>query len=727
MSSALLPAMVAASGGSAMLAGIWLHEHRRDEAMRASRERLSLRFPLALDSVAAKVGLGGLSGLTDQMELVFEVAASAEGIAHYLLVPKAVRSSVVATLSGAMPGLRADDADAPDGLATYALRVFVPTPTILHSDNAEGAARTLLNGLAALLPGELVSIKWAVRPDQPRPLRAPEPMDRRGRETEAAWRQKSMSPGFQVAGLVMVRAASPARARVLAEHVAGSFRSRRTGIGALRLTSERSGRSLTSLPKTARSSGWLNLSELLSLLGLPLGGDAAIPGVSVGTRELLVPRQTARTGRVLFVGRDSSGERPVALSPEAARHHMAVIGPSGVGKSVLLTNAILSDIDSGFGGVVIDPKADLIDAILDRVKPEHADRIAVLDPGDATRPIPGLSVLSGGDAHARADVLTGTLKAIFAGAWGVRSEFYGRLAILTLGQISGASLVDMGRLFYEEPYRRAAVARLSDDPFTVAAWQSYEALSESAKAEHVQAPMARVMTLLSRPKVRAVLACPDPKLDVARLLRERKWLFVSLAPGALSEAGATLVGAAVMYTVWSAIEARVALPPEKRHPLYLYVDELATLANGLPFGVELLAERARGLGAGLTVALQTLKRIGEPTRSALVGNLATMVTFRAGATEAPGLAQELPGISAADLQSLGAYEVAARVGTGSGSSVSVVTGRTLPPPPTTGQAETIRDASARAYGSDEEPVAPAVEPPAEVADSPHPGRTRRVS
>jgi hypothetical protein len=725
MSSALLPAMVAASGGSAMLAGIWLHEHRRDEAMRASRERLSLRFPLALDPVAAKVGLGGLSGLTDRVELVFEVAASAEGIAHYLLVPKAVRSSVVATLSGAIPGLRADDAEAPEGFATYALRVFVPTPTVLHSDNAEGAARTLLNGLTTLLPGELVSIKWAVRPDQPRPLHVPEPMDRRARETEAAWRQKTMSPGFQVAGLVMVKAASSARARVLAEHVAGSFRSRRTGIGALRLTSERSGRSLTSLPKTARSSGWLNLSELLPLLGFPLG-DEAIPGVSVGTRELLAPRQTARKGRVLFVGRDSSGERPVALSPEAARHHMAVIGPSGVGKSVLLTNAILSDIESGFGGVVIDPKADLIDAILDRVKPEHADRIVVLDPGDATRPVPGLSVLSGGDADARADVLTGTLKAIFAGAWGVRSEFYGRLAIRTLGEIPGASLADMGRLFYEEPYRRAAVARLSD-PFTVAAWQSYEALSDSAKAEHVQAPMARVMTLLSRPKVRAVLACPDPKLDVARLLRERKWCLISLAPGALSEAGATLVGAAVMYVVWSAIEARVALPPEKRHPLYLYVDELATLTNGLPFGVELLAERARGLGAGLTVALQTLKRIGEPTRSALVGNLATMITFRAGATEAPGLAQELPGISAADLQSLGRFEVAARIGTGSGSSVSIVTGRTLPPPPTTGQAGAIRDASARAYGPGDEPSAPAPEPPAEPADSPHPGRTRRAS
>jgi hypothetical protein len=321
---------------------------------------------------------------------------------------------------------------------------------------------------------------------------------------------------------------------------------------------------------------------------------------------------------------------------------------------------------------VIDPKADLIDTILDRVKPEHAERIVVLDPGDASRPTPGIAVLSGGDPDARADVLTGTLKAIFGAAWGVRSDFYGRLAIRTLSEVPDATLADMGRLFYEEPYRHAAVARLRD-PFLISSWQAYASLSDAAKAEHVQAPMARVLTLLSRPKVRAVLANPEPKLDIAQLFRERKWLLVSLAPGVLSEAGATLVGAAVMYAVWSAIEARVVLPPEKRSPIFLYVDELASLTNGLPFGFELLAERARGLGAGLTVALQTLGRIGEPTQSALVGNLATMITFRAGAKEAPRLAMEFPGLSAADLQALGRFEMAARVGTGSGSAVSVVT------------------------------------------------------
>ncbi len=359
-------------------------------------------------------------------------------------------------------------------------------------------------------------------------------------------------------------------------------------------------------------------------------------------------------------------------------------------------NSILSDIEAGHAGVLIDPKGDLLDTILERVPPEHAERIVVLDAGDDERPVAGLDVLHGSDPDARADVLIRTLKSLVP-EWGIRSEVFGRLGIRTLAEVPGATLLDLGRLFADASYRRAAVERLSDG-FLRQAWGNYESLSPAAKVDVVQAPMARTMALLARPRVRSVLASADPKIDVGRLFSERRFLLVSLAPGTLGEAGA-LIGSAVMLATWDAIEARVALPPEQRHLVNIYVDETATVVNGLPSNLELIAERARGLGASLTVAVQTLGRVPEPTRSAILGNLATLISFRAGATEAPTIARELPGISAADLMALQEFNVAARVGTGAGSAVSVVTGRTEPLPPVTGQAEVIRDRSAHAYGS----------------------------
>jgi hypothetical protein len=719
----LTPALIAAGAGSAMLGGIWLYERRQCGAMRASLTPISLRFPLGLEASQARAALDGLAGLPSGCEMVAEVAARAGAIGHRLWVPKALLSPAQASLTGAIPSLRMDEAEPSPGVsATLSLKLFVPTPTLLGAENVEAASRSLLAGLASLRSGEQVVVRFCLRPHRARPLSEGDNPTALQRQTTSAWQREIQSPGFATSGLVLIRA-SKSRARVLASQIESVLRSRRGQIGGLRLTFERGSRRLNALPSTGRSSGWLSGQALLGLLGWPLGSELT-PGVELGGRQVRVAADLPTRGRRLLLARDARGkERPVALSAEAARHHMAVVGPSGVGKSALLTNAILADIASGYGGAVIDPKADMIGSILARVPAEHAERIVVLDPGDQTRPLPALSMLSGGDPDDRADVLTGTLKAIFAGAWGVRSDFYGRLAIRTLSEVPGATLADVGRLFYEEPYRRAAIARLRD-PFLIASWQSYEGLSEAAKAEHVQAPMARVMTLLARPRVRAVLAAPEPKLDIPRLFAERKWLLVSLAPGVLSEPGATLVGAAVMYAIWSAIEARVSLEPAKRHPIFLYVDELATLTNGMPFGFEQLAERARGLGAGLTVAIQTLGRIGEPTRSALIGNVATLMTFRAGATEAPRLARELPGMSPGDLQALGRFEVAARIGTGGGSSVRVVTGRTQPLPPETGQADAIRDRTAADYGSNQ--AVEAAAPPAPPAsDTSPPGRIRR--
>lgn len=256
----------------------------------------------------------------------------------------------------------------------------------------------------------------------------------------------------------------------------------------------------------------------------------------------------------------------------------------------------------------------------------------------------------------------------------------------------------MLRLFTEPGFRARAIRRLRD-PLLVGAWQSYETMSAAEQHQHIAAPMSKVVSLLSRPSVRAVLAQRQPKLDISRLLAERRWLLVTLSPGTLGEPAAKLLGAILMYAVWTAIESRAALPPDKRRPVFLYVDELGSL-SALPFSIEYLFERARGLGCGVTVATQALARLPESVRQALLGNVGSLVSFRLGYDEAVRVARELPGLGAEDLQALRRFEVAARIGTGVGGGVTAVTGTTQPLPEPTGQAAHIRMLSAQRYGQD---------------------------
>ncbi len=351
--------------------------------MRRSRVRLGLRFPVGLEPAQALAALDG-RGLPPSSELVAEVVAGEDSIAHFLWVPESVRASVQSTMTGVIPSLRITDAAVlPDDEATLALRLSIPASMcVLSAENPVAACRALLSGMVGLRSEEQVILRIALRPGSAQLAGAEHPTGRE-RDTARQWRRKASLPGFTTAGIVLIRARHMSRARELAGHIENTLRSRRQ-VGGVRVTRERVNRTLASMPRTTRRSGWLSTPELLALTGWPLGSEVAIAGVEVGAaRALPVPSSVPREGRRLFIGRDGSGaERPVALSAEASRHHVIAAGVSGSGKSTMIARTVLSDIEHGYGGVVIDPKADLLDSILARVKPEYADRVVVLDAGD---------------------------------------------------------------------------------------------------------------------------------------------------------------------------------------------------------------------------------------------------------------------------------------------------------------------------------------------------------
>lgn len=731
MNGELAPALVAAGGGTALLAGIYAHEYRRDAQMRAGRVRYRLRFPAGTTKRAATAALAGLSGAGEANEFVFEIAAAASGIGHLLSAPADRAEATVRQLEAALPGLRLQPTDEMQaGLSSLALRIFIPQSALLRTDEAEVAARGLLAGLDGLGGDEQVIVRWAARPARVRPPQR-EAQTPAERDLDRALRRRIAEPTFAVSGLVLARTGSMARTRQLVDGLGQAVRARHAQGAALRLTYERSGRGLAAMPKTSMRSSRITANELLGLVGWPLG-DEPIPGVSLGmARQVPVPGEVARHGRQLFIGRDRAGDRPVALSSQAQRLHQVVLGPTGSGKSTVMARGVLDDVAAGYGGLVVDPKdGSLVEAILDRVRPSDAERIVVLDPADRSSAV-GVDLFGQGDPDLRAEVLTSTLRSIYApqGAWGVRSDTYITLALRTIAALERPSLVLVGRLFTDATFRREAVVRL-DDPLLQASWAAFEALSGPEQREHVAAPLNRIMGLLQRPAVRAVLGHPEPRLNLERLWRERGWLLVNLAPGVLGEGAARLLGAILSFLAWSALEARAGLPDSAWAPTSLVFDELQALSD-LPVSLERLAERARGYNGRLVVGSQVVSRLPGPLVEAVLGNFATLICFRTSAHEALRLARELPGITDSDLVNLAPYEVAARVATGTGTGVVTVTGRTEPLPPSLGNAGRLRALSAERYGTPRSELDHAVREllarPASSAERPEPGRGRRAS
>lgn len=75
------------------------------------------------------------------------------------------------------------------------------------------------------------------------------------------------------------------------------------------------------------------------------------------------------------------GQR-LRLEPSDALQHLHLIGPTGSGKSALLSGLIAADIAAGRSVVVIEPKLDLIADVLTRIPRSRLDEVVLIDPTD---------------------------------------------------------------------------------------------------------------------------------------------------------------------------------------------------------------------------------------------------------------------------------------------------------------------------------------------------------
>lgn len=89
---------------------------------------------------------------------------------------------------------------------------------------------------------------------------------------------------------------------------------------------------------------------------------------------------------VLGLRHEWGQEVPFALEHNDRRQHLYAIGKSGTGKTTLLRNLILQDIEAGRGVGVLDPHGDLAADLLDHIPRRRVEDVVYFNPADSEYP-----------------------------------------------------------------------------------------------------------------------------------------------------------------------------------------------------------------------------------------------------------------------------------------------------------------------------------------------------
>ena len=400
-----------------------------------------------------------------------------------------------------------------------------------------------------------------------------------------------------------------------------------------------------------------------------------------------------------MLGVATGTSRPVAIKPDDALRHLYVVGPTGVGKSTLLLQCIVRDLESGHGVVVMDPKGDLAADVLTRVPPERWGDVAILDPADAACPV-GLNVLIADEHNLDlvVDQVAGALRRLFhASYWGPRLDDILRASLATVARTPGMTLCEIPPLLTNTGFRRRLVAGI-DDPVALGPfWDEFEQLSDGGRAQRIAPVQNKLRAVLGRRAIRNVVGQSEG-LVIADLLAERKVLVVNLAKGLIGEDAAALLGSLVLTCLWQALQGRAGLAPAERPRTYVYLDEFQDYLTSRLSLADALAQ-ARGYGIGFTLAHQFVGQLPAEIRQAVLSTVASKVAFQCGADDARTLAREFaPFVEPEDLQGLPAFTAYAQLSVDT-AVLPPASLTTLPPSRPTSDAAEIRDESRRRYGT----------------------------
>ncbi|MEK7122517.1 MAG: type IV secretion system DNA-binding domain-containing protein, partial [Patescibacteria group bacterium] len=393
----------------------------------------------------------------------------------------------------------------------------------------------------------------------------------------------------------------------------------------------------------------MSTEELASIYHLPLSttetpniewlkARSAPPPVNMPKEGVILGENLYRGSRVL-----------IRMKRDDRRRHMYVIGTTGSGKTTIMENMIVQDIQNGEGCGFIDPHGEAIQHILECIPPERADDVVLFEPADTDRPV-GLNMLEA-DTPAEMDFATQEMIAIFyklvsdPSMIGPMFEHYMRNAMITLmsDPANPGTIVEIPRILTDRDYQAYKLQTLTD-PIVRAFWE--KELPQTAgqtKGEMLPYLVSKIGRFVENVMMRNIIGQQHSGFNFREIMDRKKILLVNLSKGQVGEINSSLLGLVVVSKLQMAALSRADMPAEQRHDFFLYIDEFQ---NFITDSIATILSEARKYKLNLVLGHQYIGQLTQEkgdtkVRDAVFGNVGTICSYRVGVDDAELMAKQL--------------------------------------------------------------------------------------
>lgn len=352
-----------------------------------------------------------------------------------------------------------------------------------------------------------------------------------------------------------------------------------------------------------------------------------------------------------------NANRKFGIKIDDRRRHFYILGKTGMGKTVMIKNMAIQDINKGYGIGFVDPHGEAAEELLDFIPASRINDVIYFNPADLEYPI-AFNIMEKVDVahrHLVAGGLMGVFKKIWPDVWSARMEYILNNCILALLEYPDATLLGVNRMLSDVEYRKKVIEKVTD-PVVKAFWvQEFSRYTQRYEVEATAAIQNKVGQFISAPIIRNIIGQIKSSIDMRKIMDEGKILIMDLSKGRIGEDNSRLLGALMITKLQLAAMQRVDVPEEKRRDFFLYIDEFQNFAT--QSFISILSE-ARKYRLALILGHQYITQMEEEVRDAVFGNVGTLVCFRVGAEDAEWLEREFtPEFLATDLVNLTKYNI----------------------------------------------------------------------